>query len=162
MLDELAGNAPKDQTIDFAVGMSGKLKKNKFENGKIDGYVTIATIPEGLDTSIPVILTVNYIVTDSSAGNLEAVIETAQIELGHKLDGTHTVNSSEAGIIPIEANGEEILRQFKILLHVNEMVPGEFLALTMKRDASATRIGDTYQGDVGIVSVSAIGHFWKP
>jgi len=162
LLDELDGFAPRDQVINFASGISVKMKKNKFEDGQLDGYGGILTIPAGLDTSIPVVVTLNYEVENAVAGDLEVVFETAQIEVGDKLDGTHPVDSTSANIIAVGVNEDATLKQVMFLVDVRQLRPEEFLVYKLSRNASGSRVGDTYIGDMYIVSVGAVGYFWQP
>jgi len=57
---EVDGFAPKDSNTDFGAIINLKIKKNKLENGNIDGFGASFAVPSELDTSMPLIYTVRW------------------------------------------------------------------------------------------------------
>ena len=161
IIDELNGFTPKNQIIDFAVGLSAKMKKNKFEAGNLDGYIQVVTIPVGMDTSIPVLLTINFTVNDPKPGTIELLIKQAQIKIGSLLNGSHPIDHEKSDLILVEASEQNILKQVQISIPVSELIPNEILVFSIVRDSTGNQ-KDTYIGNLNVVSISAVGYFWTP
>lgn len=157
LTEVLTGFSPLNQTIDFASGISLSYTSNRLNNGQTSGRGGFVIIPEGLDTSRGVQFEIAFTPLDNTAGNVLFNLDTYQASIGDTLTTANipVVTPSESTIL---INSEDVLIKNTILVDVQNLFPGEFLAFGLKR-LGAT---DTYSGAIAIVNIRAIGYFWKP
>lgn len=156
----LGALAPGDSDIDISPNIILSLTGNKLLDTKIDGFGGILEIPEGLDTSIPIIFEVVFIPLDTNTGDVDLEFISSQSKLGDIFDGT----LPETSIHVQETMDGTAFKSYKIRTRIDarKVVPGDFIAVGIKRDAGAGNGLDTYAGDVSIIKLKAIGHFWRP
>ena len=159
---QIEGFAPKDEAIDYTSEFSLVQTNNKMENSVIDGFGGLITIPEGMDTSKDLVFEVSYVVLGAGAGQLDLEVQSAQMQVGDLVDGTHPVTQTINNFVTIPINNNNIIKRVSFSIDVEELLPGEFAAYTFKRDATPGNLNDTYVGDVAVLSIRAYGYFWKP
>ena len=157
---EVDGFAPKDNNTDFGAIINLKLKKNKFENGKIDGFGQAFAVPEGLDTSRPLTFIIRWAPsTDVAAGDVALDFVYGQAQLGTVLDGTNTENIS-TDITTTTLNTANLIYATTFTFSIPTSLATSGVFMVLKRDAVAGATGDTYAGNIYVVNIEMDGYFW--
>ncbi|MCP4708832.1 MAG: hypothetical protein GY869_09420, partial [Planctomycetes bacterium] len=160
LANELDTYTPGNADINFAVGITLNVLDNRFANTKLDGFGGIFTIPDGLDTSMPMVFESLWYADTNNAGNVELEIDAAQIETGDLLDGsTAVVNYPVVEVVTASTRYKSMKTTFNI--DVSSLVPGDSLAYRFFRDARAGNAHDTLVGNIIIAKTRATGTFWR-
>jgi hypothetical protein len=163
LLDDISGNSPANATLDISsVGGSEIVlvaKDASFNNGTVDSRGLVLHIPNGLDTSLPVVLHFDWLCT-SAAGDVEFNSEHCIFGPGSVLDGS----------IPAIAFGQTItvpgvayeVAEFDVPYLIPDVAPHQFLAIRFYRDATVGNDPpDTSTGNVHVIATTLTGTFWK-
>ena len=150
--------SPANEDITFANGIKLNYTDNEFANGTTDGRGGNIIIPQGLDTSIPLVFEFTWTPLNDAAGDVVYDIETIQKKIGDTLDDSENPVSHQ-GAETVAANSDNVLHKTQILIDVEKLGVGEMLAFGFKRLGADG--ADTYGGNVGMVNVRVVGHFWK-
>lgn len=161
---DVMGNADKTPTntsIKIADGITVYREKNTFNNSSNDGIIIEGTIPEGIDTSIPVTLYVDWYPKDDSAGDVELEFDLVVAGDTFTYDGLNTIRELTPVITTVSGNAEE--KQTSIFQAITETgIPGDTVYASLHRDATPANTTDTYAGSVVITRVRLVGYFWRP
>lgn len=150
---------PANENVTIAVGITEIRTDNEFNNGANDGLILRGVVPEGLDTSIPVQLIIDWYPKGTGSGDVKLQLETLTTNTGFVYDGTAPVNTATPQITSID-NQEEELHQSTFLVSPFNSTPGDKIYGSLFRDASDAQ--DTYAANIVIVDYNVIGYFWKP
>lgn len=153
LVGALSGNNAVSLTTN--VGVDGT--DNALANNATDGIAAIIEIPEGLDTSRPIRMAWTWIPV-SSSGDVEFESHSGSVKLGDTLDGTLS-DSLQTKIVTAPA--VEVLTQDFFDFDVSALLPGEFLAVSLFRNATGGNPDDTLAGAVTLVTVDIVGTFWR-
>lgn len=159
LTDDLQGASPANTTIPFSANISITPVDNNFQNGANDGVGQILKIPDGLDTSRPLVYTVGWTPLSSGAGDVELEVTHSIAAPGDILDGS-IADTVAATVTSISAQDDE-LQESEFELSVPTAVPGNVLAVALRRDATAGNLDDTYASNVRIVFIRLEGYFWR-
>jgi len=164
LVDDLQGSSPGNATINFSANVSITPVDNSFNNGAVDGVGAIVTVPEGLDTTRPVVLAMRWIPSANGGGpgaedvELETIL--VPVQLGDALTGA----LPETAFQTIEIVGgadQDILRENEFTFDLRGLTPGNQFVFSLFRDASAGNPDDDYGGNVEVVSLRMTGTFWR-
>jgi hypothetical protein len=154
---ELQGAAPKDENISYGTIIDFKIKKNRLESAKFDGFGQLFNIANGLDTSMPFLLNVRWASVATAAGNVELQLVRGRLSTGTILDGANTeITLSDVATGPFTAD-EIVETQFEF--YENDALPGDEIPFAIVRDAGSG--SDTLAQHVYVVSTELIGNFWS-
>lgn len=155
--DDLGG--PKNEEIKWSTNITADAKDNLFENDEVDALVNGIVIPNGIDTSFPLVLTFGWSKDTVAAGNVQWFLrQTAVVAVGDSLD--NTIVDTEQSLI-VAAGAVDVLQQSVLSIDVSQFVPGVRLALQFRRDATAGNLNDTYEGGAYLVDFEVRGRVWK-
>lgn len=159
LTDQLVGFSPVNENITFANGLTLAYTDNEFTANAIDGRGGYLIIPIGIDTSKGITLEFLWTPLTNTAGNVVYQIDTYQTKVGEVLDSSNTVESMQ-GITAVALNSDNLLIKTTFSINVQNLFPGEVLALGFKRVGNDG--SDTYTGSIAMVNIRAIGLFWHP
>jgi hypothetical protein len=156
----ISGATPGSQSIDYSTNISIAHTANSLTNNQTKAIGLITRVPEGIDTSQPVVLEVIWIPTVDTAGDVEFEFTATVIEVGDVLDGTNTDTSSNT-IVSIGAGSLDTVQSTQFEIDISELVPGELVVIKLLRDATGPNLDDTLAGAVALSSLAAKGNFWR-
>jgi len=158
LLDDQVGSAPGNSTIDVSANIEIGAKDNRFANNAVDARAAMVEVPSGLDTSLPVTVTL-YWATPGNAGNIEWFIVRAPVKVGDVLGGALSeAIQAQLQAVPGVAN---TLAATSLSMPVNSLLAGEFLTLKIERDATGGNLDDTLANLAYLVNVRLLGWFWN-
>jgi hypothetical protein len=159
--DDLAGASPGNVRINYASGINLTLIDNNFQDDAADGVGETIAIPIGLDTSLPVNLEIIWIPDNNTTGDVElesrhAVIAAVGSVLNNSISSTLLTD-----ITTVPLNSQDTTFKTTFAFSIPEAVPGDLLALSYFRDATAGNTDDTFVGDVEIAFTRLFGSRWR-
>ncbi len=152
---------PKDQNVEYAVGMVAKYKNNKLENNTEDGFLLPITIPEGLDTSIPLVVRITGYPLDAtdSAKAVKFGVQAKYVTEGFEFTDSNPVDYSITAIDNFPAGSAYKRRYADFLVPVSSLLPGDEVVISFFRMGNDPE--DTLVGNAIIENVKVDGHFWR-
>ena len=160
LTDDLSGASPVNGALVLSANITITPIDNRFNNNALDGFGAIEALPEGLDTSRPVELVVNWIPKVATAGDVELEINVAQLAIGDVLDGS-VGDVNTAVVTAVGAAQTNILRQTVIAFSIVDLLPSEFFAFSLFRDATGGNPQDTLAGAIDVASIQLRAIFWR-
>lgn len=157
LVNDLGGSASGNQPVVMSANITVNMTDNQFADNQADGIAGIIEIPEGLDTSRALSLIFAWI-PKATGGDVEFETRSAPVRLGDTLDGSLT-DALQTQIIT--APGIDVLVENQFDYDVSSLVPGDFLAFSLFRDATGGNPDDTLAGNVNIVLMAVEGTFWR-
>jgi hypothetical protein len=152
---------PTNNSIPVSSGMTMLRIDNEFNNSVEDGRILVAEIPEGMDTSIPITVTVDWYPNDTLTGDVELELSYVKARNGFTFDGTGVENPTIPSITSVSnESGVRKVSSFKFL--VDDVLPGDSIIMSVFRDATGTNLDDTFGGPIVYVKGRAVGYFWRP
>lgn len=161
--DEYANDLknPTNNSIPVSVGITMLRIDNEFNDGVEDGRILSAEIPVGMDTSIPIIVTIDWYPNDTDIGDVELELSYVKVRNGFTFDGTGTENPTVPSVISVSNElGVRKISSFKFL--VDDVLPGDSIIMSVFRDATGGNLDDTFAGPIVYVKGRAVGYFWRP
>ena len=158
-LVEVLGFAALNEGINAGPNTGLALTDNQRSNSAKDGSGGFFTIPNGLDTSRPIIFTIGWYPDDDRSGNVETEIYICRKKPGDEMDGTlpEVIGSTIDSI-----TGQGYLeQQTDVGLYISDALPGETFYWSHIRDASSGNPDDTYPDHIYLTSWSCAGTFWR-
>lgn len=160
VMDALVGSAPGAMNIPWSANIILTKTKNRFVNGNIDGSGASIRIPEGLDTSLPVAVDVVwYPEVIPGASQIELEMRYVRGLSGGKINGT-LPEAHTATITPCPAAASD-RTVTQLILDLSNYLPGNDLAFSLYRDATAGNPDDTYADNLVIASIKMTGWLWR-
>ena len=159
LTEQLVGFSPINENITFASGLTLAYSDNEFVSSATDGRGGYVVIPEGMDTSKDLEFEVLWTPLSNNSGDVVYQIDTYQTSVGDTLDSGNTAVSAQ-DTVTVASNSDNLLTKTVISLDVQNLVPGDILAIGFKRLGGDA--GDTYPDNVAIVNIRCVGKFWKP
>jgi len=161
LTNTLDGSAPANVSVSISPNITIGFTSNRLANNAIDGKVGILDIPDGLDTSRPVIFDIYWIPSDNGApSDIEFEVKVVPVQLGDILNGTLS-EQSLSKIETISTTDALVLRKTSFELNVSDLTPGEFIAVSYFRDATGGNVDDTFSSNIRIVKLDMFGTFWR-
>lgn len=151
---------PTDQNITYGSGTIADINNNSLADNTEDGFIIPLTIPEGLDTSIPLILTVTGYPTSALAGTVKFNAELFYISDGFVYDVANTPDLTVTGSDTFPIDSDNKRRTAQLLIPVNKLIPREEVIISFYRDG--THVDDTLLGSAVITNITIDGYFWRP
>ena len=161
VIEANATKNPPNENVQLATGMTVVRTDNELANGASDGVIVRGLFPEGVDTSIPILIYVDWYAKDDSDGDVELELEVVVATEDFVYDGT----ASKVATTPVitSVTNDQYNRQtsiFKVI--AQEAFPGDTAYGSLFRDATSGNTDDTYSSNIVIAGIYVIGHFWKP
>ena len=153
---------PANQNITIAPDFTILRVDNEFNNGAEDGFILSGVVPDGLDTSIPVQVIIDWYPNTNGAGDVELELEVVVANDNFVYDGTATPVAATPVITTIAANSLEEKQRSTFVLDVSAALPQQRVYGSMFRDASGGNPDDTLSGSIVITDWQVLGYFWKP
>jgi len=158
----LVGASPANEDVDFGSVINFSVSDNEFANGTTDGFGQMVAVPEGLDTSLPLEFTVRWApTTDAASGDVVLDLKYGIIKVGTVLDGTNA-ELTASDLVTTTLNTAEQVYESTISFYTPTAVLGDTIALALIRQAAGSPgpTGDTYNGNIYVISVLLQGYFW--
>ena len=152
---------PANENIKYTSDIVVEGKFNKFANNKVDGFILTQNIIEGLDTSIPLSLSVSWYVDGSATGDVNLHLDLVDVSNGFPYDGTGIATSIENSIETISSSSNGIRKTTTIKFLVNKLDTESGVVIYLHRDATVANTSDTLQEDIVITHVVLSGYAWK-
>lgn len=159
LTESLNSLTPLSEDVAFANGIVLNYQHNELQNNLVDGRGSYMVIPEGLDTSKGLMLSALWTPLNNNAGDAVYEVLTYQTKVGDILSTANTPVTTQ-GIVTIASTTDNMLYCTKIMVDIQNLIPGEILAFGIKRIGND--ILDTYLGNIALVNIRAVGYFWKP
>ncbi len=158
-LTNSAGSTPASQDIPISANITVKGEDNKFSDNLSMGKTDIITMPEGLDTSRPLKFEIDVIADTANVGNVEINWLASQV-----LEGSIVGALAEQSEDTITAFNNElnVVKTISAELNVENLKPGDQVAIQFIRDAGAGNPGDTLSGAILLLNYRVIARFWRP
>ena len=158
---DLAGSSPSNSNIDISANITLVGTNNSFTGNARDGRGGMLEIPIGLDTSRQFRFDIYwYAQTNGSPSTVELEMDIAEVKIGNTLNGTIS-ETNYAKVETIGTSDAGVLKKTSFDISAPTLVPGEFLAFSFFRDATAGNADDNYTGAITIVKTIWEGYFWE-
>lgn len=156
-----ANFTPSNENVKIAPNITATRVSNKLRNTAKDGLILRGLFPVGIDTSVPIILVVDWYPDDNTAGEVELALDLVVKTDDFVYDGAAAVLTATPVVTSVNNNLEKsFVSIFKVVAQT--ALPGDTVYGSLTRDASGTRVNDTYTGDVVIADAYVLGYFWTP
>lgn len=158
LMDPITGADPNNANLYVSTNITLSGDAVSLADGAVDAKGGAFKVPYGLDTSNPVILTIAWY-TDGVTGNAELEVTHADIKNGSVINGSLS-DTTISHIIPAATTAYALaVETFEIPVY--NLVPGEFKAIKLKRDATNGNPDDTLNDDVFVLDATLSGTFWR-
>jgi len=133
---------------------------NKLNNNAVDSTLILQNIEYGIDTSVPLLLEISYLITTDVAGNIEWRLDIYDVADDYTYDGSNTSRSySYIDSIPSGRNLKRSTKQF--IIPINHLTEDNIALIKIERDATNANTNDTLPGNVVITNVKLSGVRWR-
>lgn len=148
-LEDLIGFSAGNNSINTNINTDISQKNNNRANGVKDGSGFTISIPSGVDTSFPMVVTVVWAPGGVGAGDVENLVSIAPYTDNSILDGTIT----ETTIAQIQTvNAQENARlNDTFSFDIPDVLPGDEINIGILRDATAGNLNDTFADSIYLV-----------
>lgn len=153
--------SPSNQTVEYGADLTAGYQYNRFANNAEDGFAIIQNITEGMDTSIPLEITVSFYVDGTQTGDVELRAEVFQVSDGFVYDGNN-IPETYSAINQITTPSDLIRTTSKFNVSVNKLSPPDAIIVNIFRDATVSNPNDTIQQAIVVTNVALAGYFWRP
>jgi len=157
---DVNGFSSGNKSITFGTNTGIVAQNNNRANSAKDGAGGVIRVPEGLDTSLPVLMTVQWAVDGTATGAVEIEGALAPFEPGDALDGTLT-EIADADITTVGVASDDVAQETILSFNIPSAIEGDSIAFSNWRDAGAGNTDDTLSGAIYIVAVTLAGTFWR-
>lgn len=156
---EVSGYLPTDENILLSAANALDAYGNQFSDAALDAIGGIIVIPPGLDTSLPLRLSLAWAPYSSGGtGYVEWEIAVCEVIQGTLLNGSlPEIVRSE--IVGGPSTGDQVVLT-TIDIPTPNVVPGNFLGFRIYRDGTAGNTDDTFNRDVYLAAAQLAGRFW--
>jgi hypothetical protein len=154
---DISGAAPGNANLNISANIVLVQTGNQFNNNALDSRGAIIEIPDGLDTSLGLVLGIDWY-SPATGGNVELEVDFTEVAIGDVINGT----LPETRVSTIEAAPGVVNTLVRTLFDVSVegLVPGEHLAVRFFRDATGGNLDDTLVGNIIIFDVTVQGNVW--
>lgn len=153
---------PASQNIDIAPDFVISRLANELNDNASDGIILSGVVPEGIDTSIPVQIIIDWYPNTNNAGDVELEIEVVVADDNFVYDGSATPIAAMTNITTVGASEQYQKKRSIFLLDISSSLPEERVYGSLFRDATVGNPDDTLSGTVVITDWQVLGYFWKP
>jgi len=154
-------NDPKDQTVQYCTDISAKYKENKWENTKKDGFLLIQNFTKGLDTSIPLQLSLSFYVDGANTGDIEFTVSSKQVSQNYLYNQAIPADTLETKIVTVAAPSQNVRQTVSFEIPINKVgIEGGGVVISALRDAEANP-NDDIGANIVITNALLIGYEWK-
>lgn len=150
---------PANENVLYGSGVTAKYQDNEFASNADDGFLLVQGIDVGLDTGMPIILSLSYYVKGAGTGDVVFDIDVFQVDDGFVYDGNAVSDQYSVGDTVV-ASSNLVRRSVKVLINAEKVIPGEALLISIKRN-SVTNPADTLNANIVNTFVALAGYFWK-
>ena len=162
--DDLNGISPGNIDIFFGTlggfPLTADISDNNFQATATDGNALVWPLSPNLDTSLPVTLRIWWIPDDNTAGDVEWEYGHRSVEVGSKLNGSQSLDFQGTVLSTVALNTIDDLRFTDLPVDISaSSASGGLLAIAWQRDGGSG--GDSYTGDVQLVSIQLLAHQWR-
>jgi len=155
-----ADSTPIDENIPVASGITVQATNNEFANGKEDAIIIAGKIPVGTDTSISLVLDVDWYINSTATGDVELEIDVVKVINGFIFDGTAAISETVSDIQTSDGTANKRhISQF--VFDISDVLVGDSVIINLKRDATAGNVHDSVAGNVVIAGFNVTGHRWR-
>lgn len=158
LFEAIVGSTPSSEPLLASANISINAVTNEFRDNAIDSKGGVITVPQGIDTSLPFYVLVEWY-SDATTGDIELELTHVLKQEGDLWDGSATDTTiSEIITVPVTAKTSVFtLFNFPIL----NALPGNEIVLKLERDATGGNLDDTASGSAVIIAASAYAYFWR-
>ena len=150
---------PADESVLYGANATAGYLDNEFASTADDGFLLTQGINSGLDTSIPLILSISYYVKGTATGDLVFDVEVFQVGNGFVYDGTATPDTYSV-TDTISASSDLVRRSSLVYIDAQKVTQGEAIVISIRRNASSNP-ADTLGGNIVVTYVSLTGYSWR-
>lgn len=161
LLEDEVGSSPADQNILWSTNITMAAQSNSFANSAVDSRDGEIIIPEGLDTSCPLVLKILWAQsTGAVSADIEWEVRAVSVPgVGTVLDGS--ASDSWQNVIVATSGIQYQLQETEFTFDVSTLLPGERLVIQILRDARASNLDDLFTAAIYIVDLSLVGTRWR-
>jgi len=150
---------PSNENVQYGSGTTAKYVDNELQNNRDDGFLIIQGIQNGLDTGIPLLLSLSYYVKGTSTGDIAFDVDVYQVGDGFVYDGSATPETYSI-VDTISSDSDEVRRSVVFQLDSEKVKPGEAIVVSLRRNANTNPL-DTLNASVVMTYASLTGWFWR-
>ncbi len=149
---------PDNRDITISPGITIVGKDNRFKTGVDDGLAFIGKVPVGLDTSLPLTISIDWYQDATGTGDVKFDIETVKLTEGFIYDGTGVPDNARTQTITVDGIAEK-KRTIEFDLDIYDMLVGDTLVIAFSRNG--TDAADTLGDAVVLTGQIMTGNFWR-
>jgi hypothetical protein len=162
MLNFTGGGAPGNSNVTYSANITLNGLANVLANNNLDGLGGSFTVPEGLDTSKPLVLQWTWVpvVAPGNPSAVEFQGHFVPILEGSLIDGSLVDDAWNKIVV---TTGHAQWEMFKTTYEgdISTLSPGDIVAFSFYRDAQAGNLDDTLAGNVQLLTIEIFGYFWR-
>jgi hypothetical protein len=164
-IDKLVNNtqsSPANQNVTYQTGtVVANYTDNQFNANALDSALLVQNIEAGLDTSIPLVLSISYYVEGANTGDMQWFADVFHVNDGFIYDGSATpITFVKTEQIITPSNLER--RTANILIDVSQLTDADAILINLNRDGRASNPNDTLDAACVVTNVRLSGYFWRP
>jgi hypothetical protein len=150
---------PTNENVAYGTLTTAKYVDNEFQSNRDDGFLVIQGIEAGLDTSIPLVVSLSYYVKGITTGDVVFDVDVFQVTDGFVYDGA---NPSESYSVTdtVAVSSSLIRRTSTVEVDAEKVKPGEALVISIRRNGASNPL-DTVGDSVVLTYASVTGWFWR-
>ena len=151
---------PSSQKVEYTPQFVADYDDNNLQGGRLDGFGVVILRTFGLDTSIPLVISMSYYPSTANTGIVEFILETSQVLDGYVYDGSepYTTNVVYDTIL---SPSQYIRRSKNFVVPINKLESASGIVVNFSRDATAGNTPDTYDGNIIRTALKPYGYKWK-
>ena len=151
--------SPSNENVPYSSDVIANFVDNEFTSVAKDGFLIPQSIISGLDTSIPLVLSVSYYVKGVGTGDVQLSAKIITVDDGFVYDGSAT-GTTVSTVDNITVSSNLIRRTVSLKLPISNVVKGG-VVIYLHRDATAGNGLDTHPNNIVITNIVLDGFFWK-
>jgi len=152
---------PPNENIKIAAGITELRRDNEFSATAKDGLILRGVIPEGIDTSIPIQVIIDWYAKGTGSGDVELEFEVVGVGEDFVYDGSATATAALPDVVSID-DQKEVRQRTVFLIDNASALSGDTMYGHLFRDGTSGNTDDNYGGSIVITNYQVIGYFWKP
>lgn len=150
---------PSNRDIEYTTTFTANTTNNRLQYLRDDGVGVVATRKFGLDSSIPLTVTINYYIEGTATGDIEWTIKGSQVNDGYVYDGNN--DTMDYTIIEtISESSENIRRTIEATVPINTLESDSAVLIEVSRLGSSSA-NDTLENDIVLTNITVSGYRWK-
>lgn len=154
--------SPANESIQYTPDVVVAYSDNEFANGAVDARAFVLDIPEGVDTSIPVKISLSWYPKGTGTGNVELESTRITVSDGFTYDGSASEEGLATATTTVDVSSDGVRRTTTMYLDIENADTTVAYLCVLRRDATSGNLDDTLPHNIILTHIVVDAWFWKP